>query len=357
MLQSIQYQFKNMFQTRIQSQNGRRKTYLDMVKGICIILVVLGHSEYVSHYTNIWLSTFHLPAFFIVSGYLTEMKMEFQKNFREILIKKVRSLLVPYFIFSFGALLVELALGHGTKDLISEILLKTIFLRGYSVFWFLSAAFFGELIFIAFRKKLQLKAALPVLVLIAVVLYKVYDLASLPDPANIVLQTIAKFFIAAAFMAMGALICRIIAKREKFSAIELVAGLLLVVGNYFLIRFTALGTYNRDLNFASVGSVIIYLLQGTIVSMGLFLVCKNIKNIPIITFFGQNSLIIMSTHLNYYVLYCGYLLYKKINPPMIFGETFAVNFYSVLLTMIMEIFIIVIINCFFPFVLGKRRRE
>ena len=52
----------------------KRLDYLDMVKGIGIILVVVGHSTYVSDGTLTWLASFHMPLFFILSGILFAYK-------------------------------------------------------------------------------------------------------------------------------------------------------------------------------------------------------------------------------------------------------------------------------------------
>ena len=52
----------------------RHLDYIDMVKGVGIILVVLGHSTYISEQALTWLASFHMPLFFIVSGLLFAYK-------------------------------------------------------------------------------------------------------------------------------------------------------------------------------------------------------------------------------------------------------------------------------------------
>ncbi len=68
--------------------------YLDIAKGIGIYLVVLGHvthSEWLWYY--IW--QFHMPLFFFISGLLYTPK----DSFRAFLIKRAKSLYIPYVIF------------------------------------------------------------------------------------------------------------------------------------------------------------------------------------------------------------------------------------------------------------------
>ena len=44
---------------------GNRLAYIDMVKGVGIILVVIGHSTYVSEGVLTWLASFHMPLFLL----------------------------------------------------------------------------------------------------------------------------------------------------------------------------------------------------------------------------------------------------------------------------------------------------
>lgn len=72
----------------------QRLEYIDIVKGIGILLVVLGHvttNKEVYHF----IYAFHMPLFFIISGMFLHDKPQFIR-------KQAESLLLPY--FSFGLL-------------------------------------------------------------------------------------------------------------------------------------------------------------------------------------------------------------------------------------------------------------
>ena len=65
------------------NHNGRL-AYIDIAKGILIILVVIGHilkgSVFVTKAMIRIINAFHMPAFFIISGFLTnEAKLREQK--------------------------------------------------------------------------------------------------------------------------------------------------------------------------------------------------------------------------------------------------------------------------------------
>lgn len=94
--------------------NNPRIKWLDIAKGIGIILVVFGHvvtngitSNLIDKESTASLLTntiylFHMPLFFFISGYLFKLKDEFVffDNYRNCL-KKILSLFVPYTVFSF----------------------------------------------------------------------------------------------------------------------------------------------------------------------------------------------------------------------------------------------------------------
>ena len=75
-----------------------RINWIDLSKGFAILFMVIGHTnipESLSKY--IW--SFHMPLFFFVSGIFLYKSIE--SNVRLFLTKKVNSLLLPYFFFSF----------------------------------------------------------------------------------------------------------------------------------------------------------------------------------------------------------------------------------------------------------------
>lgn len=82
----------------------QRDISIDILKGIGIILVVLGHSgcpDLVRQY----IYTFHMPLFFLASGYFfSEKNLDEKKSF---FIKKVKGIYVPFLIASLSCLLLH----------------------------------------------------------------------------------------------------------------------------------------------------------------------------------------------------------------------------------------------------------
>lgn len=75
----------------------KRDVYVDFLKGISILAVIVGHS--VSHVERLSLLfniiySFHMPLLFFLSGYLEEAVILDKR--RNILVKRMKSLLIPY---------------------------------------------------------------------------------------------------------------------------------------------------------------------------------------------------------------------------------------------------------------------
>ena len=86
---------------------GNRLQWLDTAKGITILLMVLGHTSIPSVLSNfIW--AFHMPLFFIASGWTTNWG---KSGFMGFTKRKVRTLLVPFFVYSLVVLLMQISQG------------------------------------------------------------------------------------------------------------------------------------------------------------------------------------------------------------------------------------------------------
>lgn len=84
-----------------------RLNWLDIAKGIAILLMVLGHTSIPSVLSNfIW--AFHMPLFFIASGWTTNWQ---KTDFIGFTKRKLRTLLVPFFVYSLIVLLIHILQG------------------------------------------------------------------------------------------------------------------------------------------------------------------------------------------------------------------------------------------------------
>lgn len=78
--------------------------WIDVAKGIGIILVVLGHSMFPKH---ILISGFHMPLFFILAG----ITFSARTNFTTFIFKKIQRILIPFFFWYILSYLLGLSNG------------------------------------------------------------------------------------------------------------------------------------------------------------------------------------------------------------------------------------------------------
>ena len=145
-----------------------RKEEVDILRGIAAILVVLGHS-FISYPVNIadipwceavhhFINNFHMELFFILAGYVYHCI-----NYKSYIKKKVERILLPYFVFGVGAMLLRAFGGAAINGIepIGQGVKKLLFHGGG--YWFLYVSFlifaFYPLLERAFDKSIALEIA------------------------------------------------------------------------------------------------------------------------------------------------------------------------------------------------------
>ncbi len=112
---------------------SKRIEYIDIAKGIGILLVVMGHNDFavISPYAYQVIYSFHMPLFFFLSGYFLKTTIPFFDFFK----KRFNSLLKPYlftiFIIYFTSISFE---KMGFRTAIQRIL-KSLYGAGYYIDW------------------------------------------------------------------------------------------------------------------------------------------------------------------------------------------------------------------------------
>lgn len=114
-----------------------RIEWIDAIKGLGIILVILGHMT-IPQIARLFIFSFHMPLFFFVSGWL------FKNNFTKAwCLKKCDSLLIPYALYG----IITIAVLHFAAGVPLNLLLER-FLKGngVGVLWFLVCLLVVEVI-------------------------------------------------------------------------------------------------------------------------------------------------------------------------------------------------------------------
>lgn len=136
-----------------------REKWVDDVKVIACILVVLGHffqsmtkanilpENDLYKWFNMTIYYFHVPLFFICSGYLYQKhsKVNDFKSWKKNVAKKVLALGVPYVTFSTATWVLKTVFSDSVNKH-ADSLLETLVLNPSAPYWYLYALFFLFLI-------------------------------------------------------------------------------------------------------------------------------------------------------------------------------------------------------------------
>lgn len=140
-----------------------REDWIDYLRGVAILLVVLGHAirpsmqhDYVALNILFWtIYSIHMPLFFMISGYLLSKSINSVKAFGEFFLKKCKVYLIPFLSYSMIIyLMIKVFCFYFSSDLLNDENIRNIeyyhifligVLKGENPFathlWFLPALF------------------------------------------------------------------------------------------------------------------------------------------------------------------------------------------------------------------------
>jgi polysaccharide biosynthesis protein PslL len=139
---------------------SKRIEYLDIARGIGILLVVLGHNDFeaISLFIHQVIYSFHIPLFFFLSGYFINTSIRFFDFFK----KRFNSLLKPYFFTIFLIYFTSISFEKMGFNMAITRIVKSLYGTGHYIdwvqLWFLPELFVVSLyafLFITLVSKLQ----------------------------------------------------------------------------------------------------------------------------------------------------------------------------------------------------------
>lgn len=317
-------------------KNTGRLSWLDRVKGIGILFVVIGHVYVEDGFISRIIHGLNVPLFFIGAGYLSAYKQEGRNEMPHLLTKKVRSILRPYFIYS-AAVMVWLCFrllvfGYGSHAEILHCLADIFCLEGISSLWFLSVLFLGELLYLfcgnweGHRRKehrktehketehketermgntesMRQKTAILLIFFVTAFLLTYF----LDNTGNIrelfIGKIILKFtrILTRAVMASGLMLLGdILYSLEMRLTSKNAENTISLITAFICLLLSSAGLwYNGlcDFHYLSFGNFLLYVINALFGFMAAASIGRLLEKDRILVFFGQNSLWIMATHL------------------------------------------------------------
>ena len=320
----------------------RRVGYYDIAKGIGIILVVIAHIEYMPLEMRQYIVTFHMPAFFIISGMLMHLTREAEREIKPLLVNKLKRIMLPYLVFSFvypvSYYLKYLITGEGySPEFFLRDILVGLSMTGISVLWFLPALFFSEIIVLIIIRNLK---KLPVLALCAAILTGLWFL---PLAVSFMGLFIWRMECCCVLVLTGYVLFPVINRIQEKTIILLPVSVLLFV----ILYFTGLENGIVDLHYIILGNKFLYYLNATMGSTALILLSvfieKKLKWLsPPLQFFGRHSLFIMLTHIDFMILYFAERLSFAVSEAVPRGKEAVFDLTATISTLSVEAVLIII---------------
>lgn len=354
---------------------GRIK-YVDAAKGIGILMIMLGHITKEANAVDLWMSSFKVTIFYIISGFLMSYSGSVKnRDFKTFCSKLVKSLVIPYISFSIIGIIFKTAcvyLKHKPMAEISfvfqEYLYDSVFLKGINSMWFIPTLFIGEIVFFwLVRSPKAVKVIYAVFGMFAITasnlltsyigdtLVKTSD-QLLKDNLVRLINAVGKGFSAAWFIGAGYLIY-IMYKKIVRSDIKLIFGIILSFVNIVLSQINV----GVDFNCMKEGAYkYLFYICGIIGSLGAIMILDFVSshvNIDMIDYWGKNSLIVMCTHTVLGMRSVAYFGWAKVAyiPKNGSLEYICECLVVLIILMLIEYSIITIINKYCPFLIGRKK--
>ena len=271
-----------------------RIQYIDFVKGLSIFLMVLCHSGLQNSFTQ-WIYSFHMPLFFIVSGFLVGDSYEPMIAYSR---RKSKQLLVPYFIFA-----LILCFGHdsyfdwggiiyGSRNSLNASI-------SFTPLWFLPCFYISTIINNAINliTRKWIKVIIPVSIgCIGFILSIKLPLSwGYPFSFNIACVGVALMF-------LGKVIGKLLIDR-----VLTCGGGLLIVGTiisfFNLPQSLTIDNPHVEMSVGSFGNPLLFLIVATSITIGLLIISKKLIRdnsqiglIRSILWIGENSIPVLCLH-------------------------------------------------------------
>ena len=318
-----------------------RVGYYDIAKGIGIILVIIAHIEYMPLELRQYIVTFHMPAFFIISGTLMHLTKETGREIKPLLAGKFKRIMLPYLIFSVvypvTYYLRFLITGDGySGELFIRDILVGLSMTGISVLWFLPALFFSEVIVLIVLKSLKK----PVLFVLCLLL--LLGLWFLPLFVTFMGLFIWRMEYCCVLVLIGYVLLPVTDRLKDRTVLLLPISVIL----FIVLYFTGIANDIVDLHYIVLGNKFLYYLNATMGSLGLILLSifmeKILKTLsPALQFFGRHSLFIMLTHIDFMILYMAERLAFAVSGVVPRGKEIVLNLTATIATLTAETILII----------------
>lgn len=262
-----------------------RIKYIDLAKGIVIMMVVMFHNNLFTDVPS--LTAARMPLYFVLSG----LFFKSYGGFFEFLFKKVNNILIPFLFFA----LIGFVWATGVDNLKVSYVASTVWHRPYIhnvAIWFLICLFQVNLIFYLIHRYC------PALYLRIAAVTACGVAGYMLHRSGIYIPLfVASALSAVPFFYFGMLARRLLLNLTASTRVTLGIALLLLAEGFIFswLRDTPSIEFRIN-NYHGANPIEIY-LNSLVMVTGLLLLCRAIVWLPIVSYFGRYSIIVLGFHM------------------------------------------------------------
>lgn len=272
--------------------------YIDMAKGLAIILVIVGHSSFVPHIAKMILYIFHIPLFFFLSGFTLNVRK--YETFSGYFLNKWKSLVVPFFLLNIFVFLFQLFVMYPDQVLSFNILhfIKQLLISDrlhiYFQLWFLNVLFLAHVFsYFILKKGWNLGQWMIIILSLFVLVYlgqKIYE------KEYYLIWNIDLVPVAMIFILLGVWTKNNLHRLEKYFSVYFlpVVGVLTVLIGRMNYRLS--GNQIVDLYYQQIGNHFLFYIAAISGIWSVLIFFKTLPESSIMKSIGQKTLIYYGVH-------------------------------------------------------------
>ena len=283
----------------------KRDKAIDILKGIGILFVILGHmNQVIPINLLIYIYSFHMPLFFYISGYLYKEKYQ-EMSFKDYFKKRLNQLLYPYLTFSIINFVWILIKNHSiqilAKCFISLLYSNYIFETNYiGAVWFLLCLFVVEIMYYIIQKyfKKYEQVMICIGLLLGVLLNQIINIKyfRLPFWSDIALFALVFYHVGYIVKRRKNKIKINLIGKLVFLTIFIIINIVVIIYNYNYC-YTEKFLGKTDMLYLHFGNYVYFFISAFAGIFSWQIISNIINSNIILELFGKNTLTIMGIHI------------------------------------------------------------
>lgn len=271
----------------------KRIEWIDVAKFFGIFAIYLGHFKEQVGLSYPFVFTFHVPMFFLISGCIENFNKE--ENFIKYVLKKIKSILLPFFVFSIISIIIRAFQQNASLDSVRAMIV--LLLKGNirntffaASLWFLSCLFVMGIVF-QLIKKIKWK---PIILLVCLALFIVAQKVINPSPIVVPhwIYNVDSMLYYIIYYAIGYISFPYI--ENLFKLKTMINKIVFAISGIGSFVYSALLFFEKDLlntfyNIRYIG-LFMPIIKALIVIWFFFIISKILENSKFLNEFGRNTL-------------------------------------------------------------------